>query len=244
MSASRRDSPIVDNAMRNSGGDGLGRAGASGGASTARGDPLRRPQEVYLARHGETPWSLSGQHTGLTDLSLTRRGEQGARQLGARLKGFDFARVFTSPLQRARRTCELAGFVSRAQVDRDLVEWDYGEYEGLRTADVRVRHPDWQMFRDGFPGGESFDQIAERADLVVERVRSIAGGVLLFSSGHFLRVLAVRWLGLGPQSTRYSLLRTTSLSSLTYEHRSQPAIGLRNDTHYISQKHSENSSEC
>lgn len=239
MSASRRDSPVVNSATRNSGRGGRGRAGASEGAS----EPLRRPQEVYLARHGETAWSLSGQHTGLTDLPLTSRGEQDARQLGARLKGFDFAGVFTSPLQRARRTCELAGFASRAHVDRDLVEWDYGEYEGLRTADIRVRRPDWQMFRDGFPGGESFDQIAERADRVVERVRSIAGGVLLFSSGHFLRVLAARWLGLEPQSARYFLLRTTSLSSLTYEHPSQPAIGLWNDTHYISGKHSEDSRE-
>src|SRR6516225_614308 len=112
---------------------------------------------VYLARHGETAWSLSGQHTGLTNLPLTTRGECNARLLGARLKGLEFARVFTSPLQRARRTCELAGFGSRAEVDRDLVEWDYGEYEGLRTADIIAKRPDWQLFRDGFPGGESFE---------------------------------------------------------------------------------------
>jgi len=200
------------------------------------------PQEVYLARHGETAWSISGQHTGLTDLPLTAAGEQNARRLGEALKQFQFARVFTSPLQRARRTSELAGFASKAEVDPDLVEWNYGEYEGLRTADIRAGRPGWQMFRDGFPGGESFDQIAARADRVVARARSINGTVLLFSSGHFLRVLAARWLGLEPQSARYFLLDTASLSSLTYEHNpSQPAIGLWNDTHHINAKCTEES---
>src|SRR5579885_2163613 len=124
---------------------------------------------VYLARHGETAWSLSGQHTGLTDLPLTPRGENNARQLGERLKELQFAKVFTSPLQRARRTCELAGFGAIAEVDRDLVEWNYGEYEGLRTEEIRVRRPGWEVFRDGFPGGESFDEIGARADRVIER---------------------------------------------------------------------------
>jgi probable phosphoglycerate mutase len=147
----------------------------------------------------------------------------------------EFTGVFTSPLQRAERTCELAGFKSNAEVDCDLVEWNYGEYEGLRTADIRAKRPDWEMFRDGFPGGESFDQIAARADRVVERVRSIDGAVLLFSSGHFLRVLAARWLGLKLQGARYFLLSTASLSTLTYEHHpSQPVIGLWNDTHHVS----------
>src|SRR5215472_1966324 len=154
-------------------------------ASNPKGKLLKESQIIYLARHGETAWSLSGQHTGLTDLPLTSRGECNARRLGARLKGLEFARVFTSPLQRARRTCELAGFGSRAEVDRDLVEWNYGEYEGLRTADILAMRPDWEMFRDGFPGGETFEQLASRADGVVERVRSIEGAVLLFSSGHF-----------------------------------------------------------
>ena len=190
---------------------------------------------VYLARHGETAWSLSGQHTGLTDLPLTTRGECNARRLGARLRGLEFARVFSSPLQRAKRTCELAGFSSMAEVDPDLVEWDYGEYEGLRSADIRAKRPDWEVFRDGFPGGESFDQIGARADRVVNRVRSIDGAVLLFSSGHFLRVLTARWLGLAPQDARHFLLSTASLSTLTYEHGlSQPVIGLWNDTHYLS----------
>src|SRR5215472_3315081 len=184
-------------------------------------------QVVYPARHGETAWSLSGQHTGLTDLPLIKRGECNARRLGERLKGLEFARLFTSPLQRASRTCELAGFGPRAEVDRDLVEWNSGEYEGLRTADIRAKRPDWEIFRDGFPGGESFDEIAARADRVVARVRSIEGAVLLFSSGHFLRVLAARWLGLEPQGAQYFLLGTASLSTLAYEHNlSEPAIGL------------------
>ena len=195
---------------------------------------MNEPQVVYLARHGETAWSLSGQHTGLTDLPLTARGECNARRLAERLKGLEFARVFTSPLQRVKRTCELAGFGSRAELDPDLVEWNYGDYEGLRTADIHAMRPDWEMFRDGFPHGESFDQIATRADRVVDRARAIDGAVLLFSSGHFLRVLAARWLGLKPQDARYFLLGTASLSSLTYEHNpSEPAIGLWNDTRHL-----------
>lgn len=199
-----------------------------------KGKPLKEPQAVYLARHGETAWSLSGQHTGLTDLPLTRRGECNARRLERRLEGVEFAQVFTSPLQRAKRTCELAGFGSRAEVDPDLVEWNYGAYEGLRTEDIRAKNPDWEIFRDGFPGGESLDQIAARADRVIERARSVDGAVLLFSSGHFLRVLAARWLGLKPQGARYFLLDTASLSTLTYEHNvAEPAIGLWNDTHHL-----------
>jgi broad specificity phosphatase PhoE len=196
---------------------------------------LNGHQVIYLARHGETAWSLSGQHTGLTDLPLTKRGECNARRLGERLAGLDFARVFTSPLQRASRTCELAGFASRAEVDRDLVEWNYGEYEGLRTADILAKRPDWEIFRDGFPGGESFDEIGARAARVVDRVRSIDGTVLLFSSGHFLRFLAACWLGLTPPAARYFLLNTASLSTLTYEHNlSEPVVGFWNDTRHLS----------
>jgi probable phosphoglycerate mutase len=196
---------------------------------------LKELQIIYLARHGETAWSLSGQHTGLTDLPLTPRGECNARRLGKRLAGLEFAKVFTSPLQRASRTCELAGFGQIAAVDRDLVEWHYGDYEGLSTADIHVKRPGWEPFRDGFPGGESFDQVGARADRVVERVRSVDGAVLLFSSGHFLRIVAARWLGLKPEGARYFLLGTASLSTLTYEHNpSEPAIGLWNDTHHIS----------
>jgi probable phosphoglycerate mutase len=181
--------------------------------------PLKELQVIYLARHGETKWSLSGQHTGLTE---------------QRLRPLEFARVFTSSLQRAKRTCELAGFASNAEVDHDLVEWDYGSYEGLSTADIHAKRPDWEMFRDGFPGGETFDQIAARADRVIERIRSVDGAVLLFSSGHFLRALAARWLGLKTQDARLLLLGTASLSTLTYEHNpSRPVIGLWNDMHHV-----------
>jgi broad specificity phosphatase PhoE len=190
---------------------------------------------VYLARHGETAWTVSGQHTGLTDLPLTTNGERNARRLGDRLKGLRFRAVFTSPLQRAARTCELAGFGGVAQTDPSLVEWNYGEYEGLKSADILACRPEWDLFRDGCPGGESPGQIAERADRVVQGLRTVGGNVLLFSSGHFLRVLAARWLGLGPDSAgRYFLLSTASLSALGYEHQlSQPVIRLWNDDHHV-----------
>jgi len=190
---------------------------------------------LYMARHGETAWSLSGQHTGLTDLPLTRNGERNARRLGERLKGMSFAKVFTSPLQRAARTCELAGFGAVAETDPDLVEWNYGQYEGRCSAEIFAERPDWQLFRDGCPGGESPAQVGERADRVVQRVRTVPGDVLLFSSGHFIRVLAARWLALGPEAAgRYFLLTTASLSALGYEHKlSQPVIRLWNDDHHV-----------
>jgi len=189
---------------------------------------------LYLARHGETAWSLSGQHTGLTDLPLTERGERNARNLGPRLAGLTFAKVFTSPLQRATRTCELAGFAAAAEVDRDLVEWNYGDYEGLRTAEIHEKRPEWQLFRDGCPGGESPDQIGARADRVVSRVRAVKGDVLIFSSGHFLRVLAARWLGLEPVNGRLFMLKTASVSALGYENElSQPVISLWDDTSHL-----------
>jgi len=189
---------------------------------------------VYLARHGETAWSLTGQHTGLTDLPLTQRGELNAHALGVRLKGLSFDKVFTSPLLRARRTCELAGFGDHVEVDADLVEWNYGEYEGRRTAEIRAERPGWQLFRDGCPGGESPDQVGKRADRVVSRMRAINGNVLLFSSGHFLRVLAARWLALEPAAGGYFLLSTASLSALGYENTlSQPVICLWNDTRHV-----------
>ena len=151
--------------------------------------------EVYLARHGETQWSLSGQHTGLTDLPLTRHGEINAARLGERLQGLTFDHVFTSPLIRAHRTCELAGFGEQAVIDPDLVEWDYGDYEGKTTAEIRAQRPGWQLFRDGCPSGESVEAVSARADRVVAKLRSDGGRTLLFSSGHFIRVLTVRWLG-------------------------------------------------
>lgn len=190
---------------------------------------------VYLARHGETAWSLTGQHTGLTDLPLTERGERTASRLGERLKELTLAKVFTSPLQRAARTCQLAGFGNMAEVDRDLVEWDYGQYEGRRTADIRVERPGWELFRDGCPGGETLAQVGARADRVLHRVRGVQGDVLLFSSGHFIRVLASRWLGLDPgPNSRYFMLSTASLSALGYENDlARPVIRLWNETRHV-----------
>jgi broad specificity phosphatase PhoE len=189
---------------------------------------------IYLARHGETAWSVSGRHTGRTDLLLTERGERNARALGERLRGLEFAKVLTSPLRRAVRTCELAGFGPMAEIDSDLVEWDYGQYEGRRTAEIHAERPDWQLFRDGCPGGESPNQVGARADRLVGRVRAIKGEVLVFSSGHFLRVLAARWLGLDAAGGRYLLLSTASLSALSYEHNlAQPAIRLWNETRHV-----------
>ena len=189
---------------------------------------------IYLARHGETAWSLTGQHTGLTDLPLTERGERNARRLKERLAGLIFAKVVTSPLQRAARTCELAGFGAAAEIDRDLVEWNYGDYEGRRTVEIHKERPDWQLFRDGCPGGELPDHVGARADRVVSRVRAINGDVLIFSSGHFLRVLAARWLGLEPAAGRFFMLNTASVSVVGYENSlSQAVIRLWNDTRHV-----------
>jgi len=173
---------------------------------------------VFLARHGETAWSVSGQHTGLTDLPLTARGEANARTLAARLAGVKFALVLTSPLIRATRTCELAGFGSVAIDDRDLVEWNYGDYEGKRTADILSSNPGWKLFNDGCPGGESPVRVAARADRVIARARAAGGNVLLFSSGHILRMIGARWLGLPSAGGAYFLLGTASVSVLSYEH--------------------------
>jgi broad specificity phosphatase PhoE len=191
-------------------------------------------QTICLVRHGETAWSRSGQHTGLTDLPLTEQGEQNARWLRERLADLPFAAVFKSPLQRASRTCELAGFGAVAREDRDLVEWNYGNYEGLRSDEIHAQQPDWQLFRDGCPGGESPAQVAARADAVIKRMRSIHGDALLFSSGHFLRMLAVRWLGLEPVNGRFFALDPASVSLLGSEHAvSQPVIQFWNDTRHI-----------
>lgn len=189
---------------------------------------------VYLARHGETAWTISGQYTGLTDLPLTERGEGNARRLAERLRGLTFAKVFTSPLQRAARTCELAGFGAVAEVDGDLLEWNYGQYEGRLSAEVHKEHPDWQLFRDGCPGGESPSEVGTRADRVLKRVLAVEGDVLIFSSGHFLRAFAARWLGLDVAIGRFFMLSTASLSALGYEHNlSQPVIRLWDDNRHV-----------
>jgi probable phosphoglycerate mutase len=192
---------------------------------------------LYLARHGETAWSVTGQHTGLTDLPLTERGERNAQRLCKRLAGIAFTKVFTSPLKRAARTCELAGFGGKAAADPNLVEWNYGDYEGLRTAEIHVRNPDWELFCDGCPNGESPGEVGARADEVVRRLRAVNGDVLIFSSGHLLRVLAARWLGIEPAAGRFLALSTASLSALGYENNlSRPAIRLWNDTHHLEEK--------
>jgi broad specificity phosphatase PhoE len=189
---------------------------------------------IYLVRHGETAWSLTGQHTGLTDLPLTERGEDNARALGHWLVGRFFNRVWTSPLQRASRTCQLAGFAAMAEVDPDLVEWNYGEYEGLRTTEIRSRRPAWDLFRDGCPGGESPGEMGARADRVLERIGAAEGNILLFSSGHFLRVLAMRWLGLEPALGSFFMLDATSVSVLGRENcAAQPVIQMWNDTAHL-----------
>jgi len=189
---------------------------------------------LYIVRHGETEWSLSGQHTGRTDLPLTEKGEAKARLLAPRLAGRRFALVLTSPLQRAARTCELAGFGAVAEREAGLVEWDYGAYEGRRTGEIKAERPDWDLFRDGCPNGEMPDDVAARADRVIAKVRAVGGDVLAFGSGHILRVLTARWLGMPPPGARYFVLDTTSLGTLGYEHdESEPAIRLWNDTSHL-----------
>lgn len=193
--------------------------------------------QIFLARHCETEWSRTGRHTGLTDLPLTERGERDAVRLGERLRGMHFDRIFVSPLQRARRTCELAGFGDRAEIDHDLVEWDYGEYEGRRAAEIRVARPDWQVFRDGCPGGETPQQVAARADRVVQRLRDASAAVLVFSSGHFLRMLAARWLGRKPlEISLYLMLDAGSLSRLGYQADGRAVIWQWNETQYLEPK--------
>jgi broad specificity phosphatase PhoE len=186
--------------------------------------------QVYLARHGETAWTISGQHTGRTDIPLTARGEANARGLGERLKGETFELVFVSPLGRARRTCELAGFGARSRAEADLLEWDYGAYEGRTTAEIRAERPDWYLFRDGCPGGESVPAVSARADRVVARLKGASGHIILFGHGHFFRVLAARWLGLPAADARHFWLGTAALCVLGYEHTlDEPVIRLWND---------------
>jgi probable phosphoglycerate mutase len=174
--------------------------------------------DVYLVRHGETAWSITGQHTGRTDLALTDRGEEQARAVGPRLKGLKFDHVLSSPLQRALRTCELAGFAALAILDPGLVEWDYGHYEGRTLAEIHRERPEWELFRDGCPGGESVLQITERVDRVVSRLRTLQGNVLLFSSGHVLRVLGARWIDGAAALGRHLVLDPAHVCVLGYEH--------------------------
>jgi broad specificity phosphatase PhoE len=180
-------------------------------------------QEVYLIRHGETEWSVNGRHTGLTDLPLTANGRRIASTLRHALAREHFALVLTSPLQRARETCELAGFAGRAQVNRDLMEWNYGSYEGLTTTEIRALVPGWLLFRDGCPGGEKPDQVGARVDRLISHVRDVAGNVALFAHGHLFRVFAARWIGLPVSAGSNFLLDTATLNILGY-YREIPAV--------------------
>jgi broad specificity phosphatase PhoE len=173
---------------------------------------------LYLIRHGETAWTISRRHTGRTDIPLTEQGERDARKLAERLRAVRFSHVFTSPLQRARRTCELAGLSEVAEIEPDLVEWDYGDYEGQFSADTRKSRPGWSLFRDGGPRGESPTQIADRADRLIARVRALEGNIAIFSHGQLGRVLATRWIGLPVGQAQHFVLSTASLSILGYEH--------------------------
>ncbi len=182
-------------------------------------------QQIFLIRHGETSWTLSGQHTGLTDIPLTAQGQEQARRLRDKLAMFRFDHVLTSPLQRAKETCRLAGYESAAS-DPDLVEWNYGLYEGLMAAQIREKAPEWNIFKDGVPEGESLEQIGARADRVLAKVRALKGNAALFSHGHFLRVLTARYLGLAPSYGRLFLVKPASLSILGFERENPVLVAL------------------
>jgi len=190
--------------------------------------------QIYLVRHGETAWSLSGQHTGRTDLALTESGEHAAQELSVRLHGLRFGKVFTSPLQRARRTAELAGFGESAEADPDLMEWDYGAYEGLRTVDIQAERPGWRLFEDGCPGGETLEDLATRADRVIARIRALERDVLVFAHREILRILIARWIALPALEARRIYLETSSVSILRYDHGlDEPVIYLLNDVRRV-----------
>jgi probable phosphoglycerate mutase len=179
--------------------------------------------KVWLIRHGETAWSRTGRHTGRTDIPLTDDARAVTARLAGALTGQSFARVLSSPLVRARATADLAGLGAVAEVDDDLMEWDYGKYEGLTTNEIRAENPTWSLWRDGAPGGESPAAISTRADRVVKRLRAQEGIVAVFAHGHFLRVLAARWLDLGVDAGRLFALSTATISKLGYE-REQPVV--------------------
>ena len=188
---------------------------------------------VYLARHGETEWSKSGQHTGRTDIALTAKGEADAKKIGVRLSSIAFSHVVSSPLQRARRTAELAGYTP--EIEPGLLEWNYGDYEGLKTAEIRKKRPGWDLFHDGCPGGESVQEVCDRVDRLVERLKGLSGNVALFAHGHILRVIAARWVGQPVAFGRALLLSTATVSILGFNHQEmdEPAIRLWNDDRHL-----------
>jgi broad specificity phosphatase PhoE len=173
--------------------------------------------EIVLARHGETEWSRDLKHTGRTDIPLTDRGRAEAEQLGRALAGRSFARVLSSPLQRAVETCRLASLGDQVELTDDLLEWDYGDYEGITTAEIRQERPQWKLWRDGCPGGETAADVAKRVDRVIADLRGLDGDAVLFAHGHVLRVLTARWLGLGPERGALFKLDTGTLSTLGFE---------------------------
>lgn len=185
---------------------------------------------LYLIRHGETAWAISSRHTGLTDIPLTANGEDEARKLGRHLRDIQFVHVLTSPLKRARQTCELVGLDKVSEIEPDLAEWDYGDYEGKRSVDIRKDRPDWNVFQDGCPHGEMPAHISERADRLIARLRTVDGKVALFSHGQFGGVLAARWIGLPLAEARHFPLGTASLSILSFNpnHPDVPVIALWN----------------
>ena len=187
-------------------------------------------QRIYLVRHGETAWSLSGQHTGRTDIPLTAKGKADARKLNGRFRTTVFNRVFVSPLQRARQTAALAALTKPVEIEPDLVEWDHGKYEGLRSDEIRAIKPDWNLYQDGCPGGESPAQVLLRADRMIALIRALEGDIAIFSHGHFGCVLAARWIGLEIEQASHFLLDTASVSILGYGHQraAEPAIMLWN----------------
>ncbi|MEO6423448.1 MAG: histidine phosphatase family protein, partial [Candidatus Nitrotoga sp.] len=193
---------------------------------TSRPNSLR----LYLIRHGETEWSLSGRHTGRTDISLTQNGEDEARELGKHLRDIPFANVLTSPLKRALQTCELVGLDKVPEIEADLAEWDYGDYEGQRSADIHKERPDWDIYRDDCPRGEMPEQVSDRADRVITRLRKLDGNIALFSHGQIGGVLAARWIGLAVAEAKHFMLGTASLNIFTFDphHPAVPVIALLN----------------
>jgi broad specificity phosphatase PhoE len=193
-----------------------------------------RPAQIFLVRHGETEWSLSGRHTGRTDIPLTANGEAAARKLGRRIGALQVSAVFTSPLQRARRTCELCGFAAAASPVPDLMEWDYGRYEGLKGSEIRVPRPDWRLFRDGCPGGEQLADVVARVDRVLPRLRNAGGDVLVFAHGHLLRVLMTRWAGIPPETGAHFTIDPASLSILSRDaHTGDGVVERWNDVSHL-----------
>ncbi len=186
--------------------------------------------QIVLVRHGETEWSKNGKHTSFSEISLTPEGERQAAALKSELKNWDFKLVLTSPRKRAQKTCELAGFQNQAETTEDLTEWNYGDYEGITTKEIRQKDPHWTVFDSITPGGETPDQVAERCDRVIERLKNIHDDALIFAHSHVLRVLIARWLLLPPSSGRHFVLQTGTLNILSYEHEATVLLSLNAST--------------